>query len=169
MQNQVYRGVPYTKCPPTGFVTGHALVDILLRPLSRHSCPRSVQVPKQASHPDPKTPPSECSRVRLPNSQSLSPKWLNMHEPVSVCMTQTSSQRNAEVKNRSPSHTTLVFWSAVIWRKFSLGMLRVRPEDQRRQYRVHKPTPNGYPWDIVSGSVVFCYKHDIPDDVEESE
>lgn len=48
-------------------------------------------------------------------------------------------------------------------------MLRVRPEDQGCQYRVHKPTPDGYPWDVVPGSVVLGYEDDISDNVQESE
>lgn len=50
-----------------------------------------------------------------------------------------------------------------------LCMLRIRPEDQGRQDRVHKPAPDGDARDIVLGPVVLRDEDDITDDVDDSE
>lgn len=48
-------------------------------------------------------------------------------------------------------------------------MLRVCPEDQRCQNRVHKTPPYGYSWDIVLRPVILANENDIADDVEQTE
>lgn len=77
-------------------------------------------------------------------------------------------------KRREETNTTrhdmpVVIASPVIRGKLSLSVLRVRPEDQGREYRVHESAPDGYSWDVMSGPVVLAHENDVPNDVQKSE